>query len=48
MPFSNLPEHLLMPAPRQFQAWPVEKDGNKFVALRDPFVLTKEVIGLTA
>ena len=46
MPFSDLPEHLLMPALRQFQAWPVEKDGNKFVALRDPFMLTKEVIAI--
>jgi len=35
-----------MPALRQFQAWPVQKDGNKFIALRDPFMLTKEVIAI--
>ena len=46
MPFSDLPEHLLMPALRQFQAWPVQKEGNKFIALRDPFMLTKEVIAI--
>ena len=44
MPFSDLPEHLLMPALRQFQAWPVQKDGKQFVALRDPFMLTKETL----
>jgi hypothetical protein len=46
MPFSDLPEHLLMPALRQFQAWPIQKDGKKFVALRDPFMLTKETLVL--
>jgi MEMO1 family protein len=46
MPFSDLPEHLLMPALREFQALPVQKDGNKFIALRDPYMLTKEVIAI--
>jgi AmmeMemoRadiSam system protein B len=46
MPFSDLPEHLLMPALRQFQAWPMQKDGKQFVALRDPFMLTKETLVL--
>jgi MEMO1 family protein len=40
MPFSDLPEHLFMPALRQFQAWPVKKDDQQLVALRDPFMLT--------
>jgi len=44
MPFSDLPEHLLMPALRQFQAYPIAKDGQQFIALRDPFALTKETI----
>ena len=44
MPFSDLPEHLIMPALRQFQAWPVKKDDKQFVALRDPFMLTKETL----
>ncbi len=44
MPFSDLPEHLLMPALRQFQPYAMEKDGQQYVALRDPFVLTRETI----
>ena len=44
MPFSDLPEHLLMPALRQFQPYTMEKDGQQYVALRDPFVLTRETI----
>ena len=44
MPFSDLPEHLLMPTLRQFQAWPMNKDGQQLVALRDPFMLTKETL----
>jgi hypothetical protein len=33
-----------MPALRQFQAYPIAKDGQQFIALRDPFALTKETI----
>ncbi len=44
MPFSDLPEHLFMPALRQFQAWPMKKDDKQLVALRDPFMLTKETL----
>ncbi|MBC8201406.1 MAG: AmmeMemoRadiSam system protein B [Planctomycetes bacterium] len=46
MPFSDLPEHLLMPALRQFQAWPIQKEGKQFIALRDPFMLAKETLVL--
>ena len=44
MPFSDLPEHLLMPALRKFQAWPVKQNDQQFVALRDPYMLTKETM----
>ena len=44
MPFSDLPEHLYMPALRQFQAWPIQKEGKQLVALREPFMLTKETL----
>jgi hypothetical protein len=44
MPFSDLPEHLLMPALRKFQAWPVKQEGKQFVALRDPYMLTHETM----
>jgi AmmeMemoRadiSam system protein B len=44
MPFSDLPEHILMPAMRKFQAWPVQQDNQQFVALRDPYMLTKETM----
>jgi hypothetical protein len=46
MPFSDLPEHLFMPALRKFQAWPVKKDEMQLVALRDPFMLTNESIAI--
>jgi AmmeMemoRadiSam system protein B len=48
MPFSDLPEHLYMPALRQFQAWPIQKDAKQFVALREPFMLTKETLVIPA
>ncbi len=48
MPFSDLPEHLYMPALRQFQAWPMQKDGKQLVALREPFMLTKETLVIPA
>ena len=44
MPFSDLPEHLMMPAMRRFQAWPVKQDEQQFVALRDPYMLTRETM----
>ncbi len=44
MPFSDLPEHLIMPALRQFQAWPVKQKGEQYVALRDPYMLTKQTM----
>jgi len=44
MPFSDLPEHLLMPALRQFQALPMKKDNQPLIALRDPYMLAKETI----
>ena len=44
MPFSDLPEHILMPALRQFQAWPMKHEGKPLVAMRDPFMLSKETI----
>ena len=44
MSFSDLPEHLLMPALRKFQAWPVKQKAQQFVALRDPYMLTKETM----
>lgn len=44
MPFSDLPEHLLMPALRKFQAWPVKQKDQQYVALRDPYMLTKETM----
>ncbi len=44
MPFSDLPEHLMMPALRKFQAWPVKKDDQQLVALRDPYMLTKQTM----
>ena len=48
MPFSDLPEHLLMPALRQFQAWPVKQKGEQYVALRDPYMLTKQTMVVPA
>lgn len=48
MPFSDLPEHLLMPALRQFQPFGVKKEGKPFVGLRDPFMLVKETIVIPA
>ena len=47
MPFSDLPEHLLMPALRKFQAWPVKQKDQQLVALRDPYMLTKETMVIT-
>ena len=45
MPFSDLPEHLLMPALRQFLPFGIKKrEGEPFVGLRDPFMLVKETI----
>ena len=44
MPFSDLPEHLYMPALRPFQPIPVEKDNKQYVMLRDFFALTEESI----
>ncbi|MDP7005855.1 MAG: AmmeMemoRadiSam system protein B [Phycisphaerales bacterium] len=46
MPFSDLPEHLLMPALRQFQAWPIKHDDKPLVAIRDPFMLTNETLAI--
>ena len=46
MPFSDLPEHLFMPALRHFQAWPIQKDDQQLIALRDPFMLTKESLAV--
>jgi hypothetical protein len=48
MPFSDLPEHLLMPALRQFQPFGLKKEGNPYVGLRDPFMLVKETIVIPA
>lgn len=48
MPFSDLPEHLLMPALRQFQAWPLKQKDEQFVALRDPYMLRKETMVVPA
>lgn len=48
MPFSDLPEHLVMPALRQFQAWPVKQKGEQYVALRDPYMLTKQTMVVPA
>ncbi len=44
MPFSDLPEHILMPALRKFQAWPILQEEKQYVALRDPYMLTKETM----
>jgi hypothetical protein len=44
MPFSDLPEHLMMPALRKFQAWPVKQKDQQFVALRDPYMLKEETM----
>ena len=48
MPFSDLPEHLLMPALRKFQAWPLKQENEQFVALRDPYMLKKETMVVPA
>ncbi|MEE2913014.1 MAG: AmmeMemoRadiSam system protein B [Planctomycetota bacterium] len=48
MPFSDLPEHLLMPALRQFQPFGLKKDNKPYVGLRDPFMLTEETIVIPA
>lgn len=48
MPFSDLPEHLLMPALRQFHPFGVQKEGKPYVGLRDPFMLVKETIVIPA
>ena len=48
MPFSDLPEHLLMPALRQFLPFGLKKEGEPFVGLRDPFMLVKETIVIPA
>jgi len=48
MPFSDLPEHLLMPALRKFQAWPLKQNNEQFVALRDPYMLKKETMVVPA
>ncbi|MBT4530809.1 MAG: AmmeMemoRadiSam system protein B [Phycisphaerae bacterium] len=48
MPFSDLPEHLCMPALRSFQAWAISKDEKPYVALRDPYALTKETMAVPA
>ena len=44
MPFSDLPEHLALPALRSFQAWPLTKDEKQYVALRDPYALVQETM----
>ena len=44
MPFSDLPEHLLMPALRPMQPIPMKKDNQPLVMLRDPFMLAKETV----
>lgn len=48
MQFSDLPEHLLMPALRKFQAWPLKQNNEQFVALRDPYMLKKETMVVPA
>tara|TARA_B110000495_G_C23041656_1_gene625252 strand:+ start:5648 stop:6853 length:1206 start_codon:yes stop_codon:yes gene_type:complete len=48
MQFSDLPEHLAMPALRSFQAWPISKDKKQFVALRDPYALVRETMVVPA
>lgn len=45
-PFSDLPEHLFMPAVRQIQPIPMKKDGQMIVGLRDPYQLSKHTIAL--
>ncbi|MBC8523597.1 MAG: AmmeMemoRadiSam system protein B [Phycisphaerales bacterium] len=47
-PFSDLPEHLYMPAVRRIQPLPMKKDGQVIIGLRDPFELSKETIALPA
>jgi AmmeMemoRadiSam system protein B len=44
MPFSDLAEHLFIPALRNFQAWPVKQKDKQFIALRDPYMLTKDTM----
>ncbi len=44
MPFSDLPEHILMPALRKFQVWPIKKDDQQFIALRDPYMLQPQTM----
>ena len=48
MPFSDLPEHLSLPALRKFQAWPVKQKDQQFVALKDPYMLTKHTMVVPA
>ena len=44
MSFSDLPEHLQLPALRQFQAFPIKKDGQQYIALRDHYALVNETM----
>jgi len=48
MPFSDLPEHLFLPALRQFQPIPLQKDDKTLIALRDPYMLTTETLFVPA
>ena len=46
MSFSDLPEHLQMPALRGLQPIPIKKGDTPLVLLRDVFALSEETVAI--